>query len=125
MQSELSNNLNMINQPTHKLTDEEFLNAYMECNGNCAETARYIILNHNIYYTRQSAHERAKKFPEAKLKLKAFLADRCQAGLINFAEDTQNDIRLRVRLYLHLQNTIHKNFGAITYFNNVMKNKIS
>jgi hypothetical protein len=121
----VSNNLSMINQPTHKLTDEEFLDAYMECNGNCAETARYIMLNYNIYYTRQSVHERAKKFPEVKLQLQALLADRCEEGLIHFADDKQNDIRLRVRLYLHLQNTIHKNFGVLTYFNNVMKNKIS
>ncbi|HEX4046099.1 MAG TPA: hypothetical protein VHZ76_10595 [Gammaproteobacteria bacterium] len=115
----------MIDQPTHKLTDEEFLEAYVECRCKCSKTARYITERYGLYYTRQSVHERAKKFPGAKMQLLLLDADQCDTNLIGFADDEKNDIRLRVRLYLHLQNTIYKCFDARTNYYAILKNTIS
>lgn len=115
----------MTNQATHKLTDEEFLEAYVESRCRCSKTANYIMQRYNIYFTRQSVHERAKKFPGAKMQMMLLDVNDYDKRLLGFAEDKENDIRLRVRLYLHLQNTIHKSFGASTYFNNAMRNRIS
>ncbi len=114
----------MINQPTHKLTDEEFLEAYIESKCSCSKTASYIMQHYNIYFTRQSVHRRAKKFPGARTQMMLLDLDQCDDKLLGFADDEKNDIRLRVRLYLHIQNTIHKSFGAVTHFNNAMRNRV-
>lgn len=88
---------------TYKLSDEQFKEAYWQSNGNCALTALYILKNFNIPYSRQAVHKRAKNFPDLILADIAVLHEDCYTGLQNFADDEKNDIRLRVRIYLHMQ----------------------
>ncbi len=93
---------------TYKITEEEFKEAYSICNGNCALTALYIRENYNMPYSRQAVYKRAKNFPELVLEDMLLFADSCEAGLLTFADDEKNDVRLRARIYMHLVNNLHK-----------------
>src|SRR5579863_9776903 len=93
---------------TYKITDEEFKEAYSICKSNCALTAQYIQEHYNITYSWQAVYKRAKKFPDLVLDDLVLFADSCDAGLLTFANDEKNDVRLRVRIYMHLQNNLAK-----------------
>jgi hypothetical protein len=96
------------NKQTYKITDEEFKEAYSICKGNCALTALYIQENYNISYSRQAVYKRAKNFPELVLQDMVLFTDSCHAGLLTFADDEKNDVRLRARIYTHLLDSVQK-----------------
>jgi hypothetical protein len=97
-------NLMSTHKQTHKLSDEQFLEAYRACEGNCAKTARYIHLHFNMYYTKQAVHSRAQYHPQEVVKFYRLLDNDSTTTLMKFADDESNDIRLRARLYIQIMN---------------------
>ncbi len=98
----------MPNQHEPKITDDQFKEALMECHGIIPLTVQYIIKKYNVTYTKQSAYERAKNFPEVNDYIINMLDDHCSAKLIAFADDETGDIRLRARLYSQMINRIDR-----------------
>jgi hypothetical protein len=98
----------MANQHQPKITDEQFIDAFNECHGNCALTAQYININYQIPYSRQAVHERARKFPRQVEDCLSLLDDYCEGKIITFAEDETGDIRLRARLYSQVRQGVHR-----------------
>ncbi len=83
---------------THKITDEQFLETLKENDGSCTDTANAIQKKYGISYTRQSAHERAKKFPEVERQKIDLREEQNDQALLDYANDENVDIRLRIQI---------------------------
>lgn len=89
---------------THKITNEQYLDAFRKAGGNYTLTAKYIEQAYGISYTRRSAFERAKNFPQEVNMVWLMRQDHSDAALLTYADDESNDIRLRVRIHLNQVN---------------------
>jgi len=86
-----------------KVTDEQFIEAYVAANGSYAGTAQYIQQNYDVAFSRTAAMKRAKKFPNLKRDMLELMENDFDDHLTKFAHDEGNDIRLRARIYLQLK----------------------
>ncbi len=91
-----------------KVTDEQFIEAYMAANGSYADTASYIQQNFDVPFTRQAAMKRAKRFPNLKRDVLELMENEFDDHLVKVAGDESTDIRLRVRIYLQLKNQLNR-----------------
>jgi hypothetical protein len=91
-----------------KVTDEQFIEAYMAAQGSYEGTAGYIQQNYDVPFTRQAAMKRAKQFPNLKRDVLELMENEFDDHLLKFASDGNNDIRLRARIYLQLKNQVSR-----------------
>jgi hypothetical protein len=91
-----------------KITDEQFIEAYMAANGSYADTASYIQQNFDVPFTRQAAMKRAKRFPNLKRDVLDLMENDFDDRLLKFANDDTIDIRLRARIYLQMKSQLHR-----------------
>jgi hypothetical protein len=91
-----------------KITDEQFITAYMACYGNYAATARYIEQHYNIPFTQQAVRKRAKCNPNLQNEVRELLEDDFDFHLQQFAKDETVNIWLRARIYLELKAQLHR-----------------
>jgi len=96
------------NKQSHKITDEQFLEALMESKGNCGLAAQIIQKKYNVTYSRQAVFLRAKNFNSDAFDILRLLDDHYEEYLIRFADDEVNNINLRTRIYIHLRNKVGK-----------------
>src|SRR5580658_7069618 len=91
---------------THKLTDEQFIEAFRASEGNFSQTARYIEERFNISYTKQAARERALGNPQEFEALFSIMDNECSTSLMRFACDESNEVKLRGRFYAQVMNQL-------------------
>ena len=89
-----------------KVTDEQFAQAFLECNGSYEQTAQFIERTYGVHYTRQAVDDRVNKSPELIDKITRLYANHLQWQVMSFAEDVTVDIRLRSRIYLQVLNRL-------------------
>jgi hypothetical protein len=92
----------------YKVTDKQFLETFFENDGNYTNTAKALKRKYGVKYTKQSVYERAKKFPKEVEQLCELREDFCEGGLLTFADDEGNDIRLRTRIYINIMNRLSR-----------------
>jgi len=98
-----------------KITDEQFIEAFVASNGSYEGTANYIQQNYDTPYTRAAVMKRAKRYPGLQSDIRELKENEFDDHLLKFAEDSENDIRLRVRIYLQLKSQLNR-------INNKMQN---
>jgi hypothetical protein len=92
------------NKHNYKLTDEQFLEAYRACEGNCSQASKYIQDHFKIPYSKQAVQDRAEKHPEEVEKMYSLMDNQSITRIMNFADNETNDIKLRARLYVQVLN---------------------
>ena len=90
----------MDTKQTHKISDEQFRESFIENDGNYTKTAKAIERKYGITYTRQSAFERALNFPDVVKQMLELREQRCEEALLGFAGDESNEIKLRTRILI-------------------------
>lgn len=89
---------------THKVTDEELLEALQANAGIFARTARYIEEKYGIQYGRSAVCRRAKKFKEELEQIREANIDLAEATLLELMECFDDKTKLRaVQFYLKTQ----------------------
>ncbi len=94
--------------PKDKITDEQFITAYMASGGSYEGTARYIQENYNVPYTRPAALKRAKRYPDLQREVLELRENEFDDHLVGFAKDVTIDMWLRIRIYLQLKTQLHR-----------------
>jgi hypothetical protein len=92
------------NKHNYKLTDEQFLEAYRACEGNCSQTSKYIQDHFKIPYSKQAVQDRAENFPDEVEKMYSLMDNQSITKIMTFADNENNDIKLRSRLYVQVLN---------------------
>ena len=96
------------NKQTHKITDEQFKETYIENGGGCTKTAKAIEKKYGVTYTRQSVSERARNFPDLKEQALSFREEYSDNALLNFADDETVNIGQRIRIHINIANRLSK-----------------
>jgi hypothetical protein len=91
-----------------KISDEQFIEAYMAANGSYTGTASYIQQNFDVPFTRQAAMKRAKRFPNLKRDVLELMENDFDDHLLKLADDETVDLRLRVRIYLQMKSQLNR-----------------
>lgn len=99
------------NKKTHKLTDEQFIDALRQCHGILSLVVTYVQQKHGISYTRQSVYERAKNFMDELKQIRETIIDLCEARLIKVVADDSADVRLAIKVALYLLNFLGRDRG--------------
>ncbi len=87
---------------THKVTDEEFLDALIETNGILTLTAKLIRQKYGVSYSRQAAHVRAKKFGEEMREIRESIVDYSEAWLVKCLTDEEGDLKVNTKIAMFL-----------------------
>jgi hypothetical protein len=86
-----------------KITDEQFIEAYVAAGGSYEGTANYIQQNFDVPFTRGAVMKRVKRYPDLQRDVRDLKENEFDDHLLKFAEDGANDIRLRARIYLQMK----------------------
>lgn len=87
-----------------KITDEQFAEAFINCDGHLSQTARYIEKNYGVHYTPQAVDDRVNKFPELVDQVNRIYSNFCREQLKLLADDVTLDPHLRSKNYWNLLN---------------------
>lgn len=97
-----------------KVTDEQFLTCLRKSLGNISACAKLIEKEFNITYSRQSAHDRADKFPEELADIIEHGCDFAESIVVNIMQSGKQAVNLRAaEVYLNAKAT-HRGWGNKT-----------
>jgi len=98
------------NKQTHKLTDEQFLEALREYNGIFVLVAKGIEAKYGITYTRHAVSQRAYNFMDELREIRGAIVDYSEGRLIKCIND-DTDIKLSVKVAQYMLNNLGKDRG--------------
>lgn len=96
------------NKQTHKITDDQFRETYLENHGSNAKTARAIEKKYGITYTRQSVQERALNFPDLRQRAIEMRLQHSEDALSDYADDDSLDKKSSIRIHTGIANRLSK-----------------
>lgn len=96
---------------SHKVTDEEFLDALIETNGILTLTAKLIRQKYGISYSRQAAHVRAEKFRAELGEMRESILDYSEAWLVKCLTNEDGDLKVNTKIAMFLLSNLGKKRG--------------